>query len=40
MRGAVDTGLNATPILGTLKGVLEWWRGRDLFADRVPRGRR
>lgn len=39
VRGAVDTGLNATPILGAVKGVIEWWRGRDLFSDRSPRER-
>jgi hypothetical protein len=33
--GAVDTGLNALPVVGTLKAGLEWWRGRDLIPDRA-----
>ena len=33
--GAVDTGLNALPLVGTLKAGLEWWRGRDLIPDRA-----
>lgn len=35
--GAVDTGLNALPLVGTLKAGLEWWRGRDLIPDRAPK---
>ena len=40
--GTVDTGLNALPVVGTLKAGLEWWRGRDLIPDRTggPRRRR
>jgi hypothetical protein len=33
--GAVETGLNALPVVGTLKAGLEWWRGRDLIPDRA-----
>jgi hypothetical protein len=32
--GAVDTSLNALPVVGALKTGVEWWRGRDLFPDR------
>jgi hypothetical protein len=32
--GAVDTGLNAIPLVGALKAGVEWIRGRDLIADR------
>jgi hypothetical protein len=35
--GAFDTGLNAIPIVGAAKNVLEIARGRDFFPDRVRR---
>ena len=35
--GAVDSALNATPVLGTLKLVAERMRGRDFIRDRPPR---
>jgi uncharacterized membrane protein len=34
IRGAVDTGLNAVPVLGAVKNVAEVIRGRDFIADR------
>lgn len=37
VRGSIDTGLNATPFLGAMKGMVEWWRGRDLLRDRPDR---
>jgi hypothetical protein len=38
--GAFDTGLNAVPMVGAAKNVLELARGRDFFPDRQPsRGR-
>src|SRR5436309_3049944 len=33
-RGALDTGLNAVPFLGTVKNVAEIVRGRDFIVDR------
>ena len=33
-RGAMDTGLDAVPFLGTAKNVVEVVRGRDFFPDR------
>jgi hypothetical protein len=36
-RGALDTGLNATPFLGAAKNAVELIRGRDFFPDRPPR---
>jgi hypothetical protein len=35
-RGVLDTGLNAVPVLGTAKNVVELARGRDFFPDRRP----
>lgn len=32
--GVLDTGLNAVPIVGAAKNVLEVARGRDFFPDR------
>jgi hypothetical protein len=38
--GALDTGLNAIPIVGALKNTVEVVRGRDFFPDRFgPRVR-
>jgi hypothetical protein len=37
MRGALDTGLNAMPLLGAAKAVVEVARGRDFFPDRPRR---
>jgi hypothetical protein len=34
-RGALDTGLNAVPLVGAAKTVVEVVRGRDFFPDRV-----
>lgn len=39
-RGAVDTGLNAIPFVGSTKTAIEFARGRDFFPDRVPTPRR
>ena len=33
--GTFDTGLNAIPLVGALKNVVEVARGRDFFPDRV-----
>lgn len=33
LRGLLDTGLNALPLVGAVKSGLEAWRG-DLFPDR------
>jgi len=38
-RGALDTGLNATPFLGAAKNAVELIRGRDFIPDRLPVGR-
>jgi hypothetical protein len=38
--GAFDTGLNAVPVVGAAKNVLELARGRDFFPDRPARARR
>jgi hypothetical protein len=40
--GALDTGLNAVPLLGAAKNVVEVARGRDFFPDRygLPRHQR
>jgi hypothetical protein len=35
-RGALDTGLNATPFLGAAKNAVELIRGRDFIPDRLP----
>jgi len=35
--GVLDTGLNAVPVLGTAKNVVEMARGKDFFPDRQPR---
>ena len=36
--GVLDTGLNAVPMLGTAKNVVELARGKDFFPDRpTPR---
>jgi hypothetical protein len=35
LRGAIHVGLDATPVLGTAKNVLEIFTG-DLIPDRVP----
>jgi hypothetical protein len=36
--GVLDTGLNAVPMLGTAKNVVELARGKDFFPDRpAPR---
>ena len=32
--GVLDTGLNALPLVGAAKNVLEVARGRDFFPDR------
>jgi hypothetical protein len=32
--GVLDTGLNAVPLVGAAKNVLEVARGRDFFPDR------
>jgi hypothetical protein len=34
-RGALDTGLNATPFVGAVKNAVELIRGRDFIPDRV-----
>lgn len=34
--GALDTGLNAVPIVGAAKNVFEVARGRDIFPDKYP----
>jgi hypothetical protein len=39
VRGVLDTGLNAVPVLGTAKTVVELARGRDFFPDRQPASR-
>jgi len=33
--GALDTALNAMPVVGSLKGAAEMVRGRDFIRDRV-----
>jgi hypothetical protein len=37
--GALDTGLNAVPLVGAAKNVVEVARGRDFFPDRPARPR-
>jgi hypothetical protein len=32
--GALDTGLNAVPLVGAAKNVIEFVRGRDFFPDK------
>jgi hypothetical protein len=32
--GTIDTGLNAIPLVGAAKNVIELARGRDFFPDR------
>lgn len=34
--GSLDTGLNAMPVVGAVKNVVEMMRGRDFFPDRRP----
>jgi hypothetical protein len=34
--GVFDTGLNAVPIVGAAKNIVEVVRGRDFFPDRYP----
>jgi hypothetical protein len=36
--GVLDTGLNAVPIVGAAKNVVEVVRGRDFFPDRLREG--
>ena len=36
--GALDTGLNATPLVGAAKNLIEVFRGRDFFPDRYGPG--
>ena len=36
--GTLDTGLNAMPLIGTAKNVIEIARGRDFFPDRYGSG--
>jgi hypothetical protein len=35
--GALDTGLNAIPMVGLVKNTVELVRGRDFFPNRAPR---
>jgi hypothetical protein len=37
--GALDTGLNAVPLVGTAKNLVEIARGKDFFPDRFPEAR-
>jgi hypothetical protein len=39
MRGALHVGLDATPVIGTAKGLLEIFTG-DLIADKEPEKRK
>lgn len=39
VRGTFDTALDFTPVVGTVKNVLEILRGRDFFPDRSPGSR-
>jgi len=34
--GTLDTGLNAVPLIGAAKNVVELARGKDFFPDRRP----
>jgi hypothetical protein len=34
--GALDTGLNAVPFVGSAKNAIEFVRGRDFIPDRQP----
>jgi hypothetical protein len=36
LRGALDTALDFTPVVGTLKNMAEVTRGRDFVRDRTP----
>jgi hypothetical protein len=36
--GALDTGLNAVPLVGAAKNIIEVVRGRDFFPDRYGTG--
>jgi hypothetical protein len=38
--GVFDTGLNAIPLVGAAKNVVEVARGRDFFPDRPVKARR
>ena len=35
LRGTLDTGLNAVPVVGAVKNAAEMFRGRDFIKDRV-----
>ena len=35
VRGAADSALNALPVVGGLKSIVETMRGRDFIADRA-----
>jgi hypothetical protein len=35
--GAIDTGINAMPLVGALKNTVEVVRGKDFFPDRFGR---
>lgn len=37
VRGSLDTGLNALPLVGAMKAAVETIRGRDFFPDRRTR---
>jgi hypothetical protein len=39
-RGALDTGLNAIPLVGATKNAIEIARGRDFLPDRPATARR
>jgi hypothetical protein len=39
LRGGIHVGLDATPVIGTAKGIVELFTG-DLIPDREPRKRR
>jgi hypothetical protein len=38
--GALDTALDFTPVVGTVKNMAEVGRGRDFIGDRAPRSAR
>ena len=40
LSGTLDTGLNAVPLVGTLKNIVEIVRGKDFFPDRSQDPRR
>ena len=37
VRGVLDTGVNAVPVVGAAKNVVELARGKDFFPDRALR---